>query len=122
MKKQLNFFEKVPIYTYMKAFKVLSLFWVPCTVGISFGHCPEMLKNNDIQAREQSALEVIRTSTSMDFLLRAQKELEVRKYDLYNASRDQIPFMSVCNEKECVSKQCLLPSKHHSHKKIKLQH
>ena len=106
----------------MKAFKLSSLFWVPCMVGISFGYCPEMLKNNDIQAQEQSALEVIRTSTSMDFLLRAQKELEIRKYDLYNASHDQLPCMPVCNEKKCKSKPCSSNIKHHCHKKFKPQH
>ena len=102
----------------MKAFKLSSLFFASCVFGMPFGYCSESCKKEDVRVAEKKALDVIRTSTDMEFLLQAQKELEIRKYDLYNASHDQLPYRPVFNRKECSSKPC----QHHGHKKFRTQH
>ena len=75
----------------MKASKFLSLFLIAGTSWVPFGYCSETSKKEDVCDAEQKAIEVIKTSKDMDFLLKAQQALEIRKYDLYNSSRDQLP-------------------------------
>ena len=77
----------------MKASKVLSLFLIPGVFGLSFGICSTISPKDDISTAEQKALEVINTSSNMGFLLKAQKALEIRKYDLSNTKRDQVPII-----------------------------
>ena len=91
----------------MKASKILSLVLIPGVFGLSFGICATMSQKEDVRAAEQKVLEIINTSTNMEFLIRAQKALEIRKYDLNNASRDQVPIIMPkrkCGEK-CTEKQ-----------------
>ena len=80
---------------------MLSLFFASCIFGVPIGYCSESCKKE----AEQKVLEVIRMSTDMEFLLRAQKELEIRKYDLYNASHDQLPIVSVPESERCSSER-----------------
>ena len=77
----------------MKASKILSLVLIPGVFGLSFGICSTISQKGDVCAAEQKALEVINTTTNMKFLLEAQKALEIRKYDLNNANRDQVPVI-----------------------------
>gem|GEM_PF-4016201 len=77
----------------MKASKILSLVLIPSVFGLSFGICSTISQKEDVGVAEQKALEVINTSTNMGFLLKAQKALEIRKYDLSNAKRDQVPII-----------------------------
>lgn len=72
----------------MKISKVLSLLFVFGVLGSSFGYGSEISQKES----EQKALEVIKTTTNMAFLLQAQKDLEIRKYDLYNAEHDRFPM------------------------------
>ena len=73
----------------MKASKILDLLLIPGIFGTSLGICSPIAQKKDILASEQKALEVIESSTDMNFLLKAQKALEIRKYDLYTANHDQ---------------------------------
>ena len=95
----------MPTYNHMKAFKLSSLFFASYIFGVPIGYCSESCKKEDVRVSEQKALDVIRTSTDMAFLLQAQKALEIRKYDLYNASRDQLPIVSM-PEAELCSAEC----------------
>ena len=83
----------------MKASKILSLVLIPGVLGLSLGICSTMTQKEEVQGAEQKALEIIRTTTDMGFLLQAQKALEIRKYDLYNAHRDQLPVMPAVKNK-----------------------
>ena len=92
----------------MKASKILSLVLIPGVFGLSFGICATTLQKEDVRAAEQKALEVISTSTSMGFLMEAQKALEIRKYDLSNAKHDQLPGDPMGKHKrKRLGKRCL---------------
>ena len=77
----------------MKASKILSLVLIPGVFGLSFGICSTISQKENTRVAEQKTLEVINTSSNMEFLLKAQKALEIRKYDLSNAKRDQVPII-----------------------------
>lgn len=96
----------------MKASKILSLVLIPGIFGLSFGICSTISQKGDVCVAEQKALEVINTSTNMKFLLEAQKALEIRKYDLSNANRDQVPVIMPAKRSKAKSqgKRSLAPS------------
>ena len=89
----------MPIYIHVKASKLLSLFFVSGALGALLGYCSDVSQKKDISVTEQEVLEIIKTTADMDFLLKAQKALEIRKYDLYNTGRDQLPVMPVVKDK-----------------------
>ena len=100
----------------MKASKILSLVLIPGVFGLSLGICSTISQKESIRANEEKVIEIINTSTNMEFLIRAQKALEIRKYDLNNANHDQVPiimpartFKAKLREKQASDASCKCP-------------
>ena len=94
------------MYIHMKVFKTLNLFLIFSAL-LPLGYSAKELQNGTpcpSTDPEVQAIKTISTTTDMQFLLKAQRALEQRKYDLYNAERDRLPGFSTLEQKRCLKK------------------